>query len=330
MGVGFEDVVPQEAGRVKELASRLDDVGARAVSLAVGRLDWLAYPRHGHEDAWTPRVRETRRDFVREAVDALGKGKGGKREVTLVIDALAPRLLAERPEFAGRSAAGESSDGFAGVAAWEGELGDDLAGLAGDVARRYRPARIGVTELLFDDATFSEADLASYRAANGRTDWPRTGEGSIDADDASLGRWRTRVIRGVLERVKRAVEPVGCGLDMDVRAAWDRPEVGRAESGHGYEELLTAADRLVVWNYFALVGKGPEAGTELTRALRESLGDRFVSSTGLWAQGDGVLSPETMVQALAGTVDAGAPEVSITPASLMSAAHWDALAAWVG
>jgi hypothetical protein len=323
---GFEDVVTDEP-RWDEYARRLGEVRATAVSLGVGRVDWAAFPWGRYPDASASAVRDTGRDYVAEALAALARVPGHRRTVTLTIDALAPRLISATPRLAGTDAAGGRSELFASVSALDGgEVGRRIVEMTRDVCARYRPDRVALTELLFDHHTFGPEDLESYRRVARRRDWPRTADGTIDTADPSIGRWRSRAIASLLEQVSTVAAGYGVSVDMDVRAPWHDPDGDRALSGHDYGILLDSCDRLTIWNYFGLSDSGPGFGAEISRSLATRFPGRYVMSTGLWAQGEETVTAQDLARSLAAVQEAGAGAVSVTPASLMTAGHWSAVA----
>lgn len=329
IGLGFEDVIADEQ-RWQELGPQLSASGANAVSLAVGRVDWTAFAWEAHPEAAIDAVTDQGRDLVAETLTRVSSLMGAGTAVTLVIDALAPRLLAESPELAGVAEDGRRSEEFASVSALEsGPVGERLVALAEHLALRYRPDRIGLTELMFDASTFGEDDLASYRGDSGAQDWPRRADGSIDTEHPSLGVWRSSVLTTLLSRVREAVAAHGVAVEVDVRAPQDDPDGDRPLSGHDYEMLLTAVDRLMVWNYFGLHGLPPAFGGQLAASLERRFPGRCAISTGLWSA-DGVLTPGALADGLDAVSRAGSPAVAVTPASLLEAGHWRTLhAAWV-
>lgn len=323
---GFESVVAGSGSSVEwdEIVSLLDAAGATGVSLAVGRPDWVAFPWAEHPKSVSTQVQRDDADHIRTALEELPD----RLDVTLTIDAFAPRMLAEYPELAGADADGEASESFAAVSALDGgRVGDRIVDLASHLAQEYQPERIALTELMFDDATFSEEDLAHFRRHTGESDWPRLDSGDIDTDADIIAQWRSESLTRLLERVADAVHEHGVAVDMDVRAPQDDPDSDRRLSGHNYEMLLDAADRLVVWNYPGLSsndGSVAHSG-EVSRILNEKYPERIVISTGLWADGDSTLSPKELAEVLRVVEDAGATAVSVTPASMLSDRHWDAL-----
>lgn len=324
MGFGFEDVVVERAGW-PSARSRLTRARATAVTLAVGRADWLGFPWDAAAGWESSLVAETGRDFVREAVSALDGFA-----ITLVIDALAPRAIRRDPAIAGRSVDGRPSAEFLSVSALDGGyFGAHLENMCREVARRYRPARIGLTELMFDDATFGSQDLAHFTAHTGRTGFPVDRNGRVHIDHPAVHRWRSEALARLLGRISAAVARYGVLVDMDVRVNWENADGDRADSGHDYGLLLGSVDRIAAWNYFALGNGDPTYGAKLITSLRRRFGDRAVMSTGLWGRRGTVVSARDMGAGLRAVAAAGGRAVSVIPASLMSDDHWRALGrAW--
>ncbi len=331
IGVGFEAL-----GDVHTLEDRLDEVGAAGVSIAVGRPDWVAFAWEEQPDATA-----SRDDRVAHAIEHLGtRADGTPREVTLVIDALAPRLIADDEDLAGVWPDGEVSDLLPGATAWaQGEVGERIGALCGTLAQRYSPDRIALTELLLD-ATFSDVDLAAYRAATGARDWPRTRVGAIDTAHPSLDRFRADAATALTERCAERARPHGAEVDVDVRVNWDAPGSDRLDSGHAYDRLLDAGGRLTLWNYFALNDRAPADSAALAEGLARRFGpdlEHVTVSVGLWAGSggdnaaanaiDGVVTPAAMAAGVEASLTHGVRRVSVTPASLMTDEHWAALAA---
>ncbi|QGU03489.1 hypothetical protein [Corynebacterium comes] len=323
---GFEDVANEDV-HWPSVRARLAEVGATAVTLAVGRADWLAFPWASASKWESSAVAGTGRDFVAEALAELDG-----LAATLVVDALAPRAISLDPGIAGRTADGESSPDFLSVSALDGGyFGTHLEAMCREVARRYRPERIALTELMFDDATFSRDDLAHFVRHTGRPGFPLAKNGEIDVNHPDIHRWRCESLVRLLGRVSGQVAEFDVRVDMDVRVPWGNPDGDRADSGHDYALLLESVDRIVVWNYFALADADPSYGADLTRSLLRRFGDRFVISTGLWSREDGVVSPEDMTTSLRAVAAAGGRSVSVIPTSLMAEEHWEALAElWAG
>ena len=284
VSVGFEDVVT-EAARLPDLRKRLDEVGATGVTLSVGRPDWTAFPWPRMPDAECSEVRRTGRDFVAEAIKVLATDRAGRtRTVSLVIDVLAPRMLAADPSLAGVDPDGKRSECYGSLtASTAGPIAKRVLSVAAVVSQRYRPATVGVTELHFDEATFGTDDLASFRTQSDQPDWPRSSDGKIIIAHPLVAAWRSRAVSRFVAQAAEAARRGSVRLEMDVRVSWEQPAVGRPESGHDYGLLLAAADRLVLWNYFGLYRR-PAAGSQaLAAAIEARAPRRTVMSVGLWA-----------------------------------------------
>ncbi|WP_143556999.1 hypothetical protein [Serinibacter salmoneus] len=358
VSLGFEDVAGQDRPDLTQIADELAAVEATAVHLAAGRVEWTTFPWPDHPEAWSAAVSEAIEeggsgDLLGEAITHLAGGGletqdaspgGPEREVVLTIDALVPSLIAQDATLAGVTANGEASDLFASAAALaEGEVGDRLVAMAEHLARTYRPEAITVTELMFDDATFSEQDLALYRRMTGESDWPRDDGGAIDEEAAEIGAWRSQVLADLLTRMRERVAPHGVALAVDVRADWEDPVRGRAQSGHDLTILGDAVDRFILWNYPGLVGRTGAESADLTAGLAAGGvdPDRVTVSVGLWAaqgegagvdadlassqSGDGVLPVAQFADAVAASATSGVTAVAVTPRSLMTPGHWEAL-----
>lgn len=322
---GFEDVVT-DTPRWAYFGEQLRRSNANAIAISVGRTDWAAFPWPKHPDSVSSNVSQTGKDYVEEAIKSLRPHLSGKQWLTLTIDTLAPALLTAKPALAGVNPAGAKSTSFPSVSALAtGEAGDRIVDLAMEICSRYKPDRISLTELMFDDYTFGDEDLTSYENHTGRRDWPRASNGQIDTQDPSLGAWRSTSLATLLARVKTVAAVHGTELDMDVRTSWAEPGQGRPLSGHDYPLLLSESDRIIVWNYFAINGSTPEYAGQVGASLKERFPGRFVMSTGLWAQ-DGAVTARQLESSLAAVARAQVEAVSVTPASMLTDAHWDVLA----
>ena len=307
LGLGFEDVIePVPSGR-------FDEVAADAIGITAGRVDWTAFPWPGHDDAWSPWVVETGRDYVAEAIAA-----AGGRRVSILVDVMAERWIQREPAIAGVDALGERSLEFASVSSLDGAVGDAIVGLVAEVAARYRPHAVALTELFLDRWTFGDDDLARYLAFTGASDWPRRWSGAIDDEHPSIGAWRSDAVTRLVRRCADAARARAAQLHVEVRAQWDGPTTA---DGQDYAALLGEADRLVVWGYFALAGRDPAA----LEALARDAPAGSTVSVGLW----GGVTPTTLRRALEAAGRGGAASVEVVPMSLMTDELWRTLrVAW--
>jgi len=313
----------------------LDRAGVNAVELNAGRVEYTAFDWDDHPDA----AAEPGTDHLAVAARALGQGPdGARRDVGLIVDAYVPRWLEQDPSLAGRSPDGQPAEYQASASALaKGPVGDRLVDYVVELGRRYEPAQISVTELFLDRYTFGDDDLALYREMTGAQDWPRDESGAVEEDAPALGSWRSDVLAGLLTRMRTGLDEVQRGdtarvaLSMEVRVDWDDLARGVPSSGHDYEVLLTAVDRLTVWAYFQPSGRDVSSVEALTAALAGAGFDmsRITVSVGLWAGSSAStarISPEVMARAATLAATNGVRAVNVTPLSFMTDEHWSALA----
>ncbi|MEL7975235.1 hypothetical protein AAG589_05180 [Isoptericola sp. F-RaC21] len=318
----------------------LDAAGANGVDLNAGRVEFTAFDWPAHPEA----AAEPGADHLARAARALHEAADGTtRQVGLIVDAYVPAWIAADPSVAGVSADGTTAKYQASASQLDhGAVGDRLVEYVAALGERYDPSQIAVTELFLNRYSFGDDDLDLYREMTGADDWPRDAGGAIDEDAPELGAWRSQVLAGLLGRMRTALDAVRGGdgeqiqLAMDVRVDWDDPAAGAASSGHDYQILLRAADRLVVWAYVGPQDRSPADVERLTAAL-EAAGfgmSRFTMSVGLWAGSADADPPQAIPPALmAETVRAagthGVEDVNVTPYSHLTAGHWSALrSAW--
>jgi hypothetical protein len=325
INLGFETVTADQP-TLEHLQGKLNEAGASAISLSVGRLDWTAFPWSRYPQARSGPVKRTGRDFIADAIQTLGHDDAGrKRKITLTIDGLVPGWISTDPGIAGVKPDGSRATDFPSLTALtKGPVGDRLVTLASDIVRRYKPDTVDLTELMFDDNTFGSADLASYRSSTGAKDWPRRADQSIDTGSPTISQWRSTALAALVARVRDAAHAGGATLDMDVRAPWDGAGGDRADSGQDYTLLAQAADRLAVWNYFDINARPASYSADLARSFTQRFGSRYVMSVGMWAS-NGSIPPTDLAEALSASIDGGAPAVAVTPASLLNDAAWDAV-----
>jgi hypothetical protein len=332
VSLGFEDVVVETdpAATWATLRSRLDASHVNMVQLAAGRIEWTAFNWSAYPEA----AADPGTDHLAAAIRALTpRADGARRQVTLTIDALVPAMIAANPQLAGRAADGRRSTSLpSATALHDGIVGDRLVAFARELALRYRPQQIAITELVFGDETFGADDLALYRRMTGAKDWPHTDNGAIATDAAAIGRWRSAVIYDLLARIRRALDQVTpqvghrVWLAQDVRVNWAHPSAGRPESGADYRILNQSADQLVLWAYFGTQGRSTADVGRLVAALGSG---RFTVSIGMWSGTDetAVLTTSQLAGALVAARSAHA--LNVTPQSLLSADDWRAIAsAW--
>ena len=322
------------------VARRLDQVQATSVALNAGRVEFTAFDWPAHPDV----AAESGTDHLAVAARRLRVGADGReRRITLVVDAFIPEWIKTDPSVGGVGAAGQRGPYTASASQlYSGAVGDRLVAYVTALGERYDPSAIELTELFLSRYTFGADDLALYRQMTGATDWPRNPDGTIFEDDPSVGTWRSEVLAHLLSRMRTALDSVrdGAGADidliMDVRVDWDDPAAGRPFSGQDYGILLAAVDQLQLWAYLGSPTEAERPPSDigvLTGTLQEAGLDmsRLIVSVGLWSGADdeqppGRLTPTTLAEAAVAAEQHDVRAASVTPYTLMTDAHWVALA----
>lgn len=287
-----------------------------AVNISVGRPDFIAFPSSNNEEWWGAGVRPGE-DRVEDIIQRLSGNSD--REVGLTIDVLAPRLVAQNSDYQGKFTNGQAAEDFpSAVALHEGVIGERITSLCAEASKRYAPDYIALTELI-GDSFFNDADEDLFRTMTGESGFPRDDEGNIKVADDTLNDWQSRIITDVITRCHDAS---GVPIEMDARVDFEHPGANRFDSGHRYEDILATGSRLSLWAYAALEGEPPEAIGELIDGLRQRFNDeelaRFTVSVGLW----GDASPEEVQKSLS---QGAGMNMSVTPLSMMTDRHWEAL-----
>jgi hypothetical protein len=213
----------------------------------------------------------------------------------------------------------------------DGAFGARLVEMVEDLAARYPIEAVNLTEATYGDASFGAADLASFRALTGRRDWPRDARGHVDLESPEVWEWKSMLFERFVAKAARAVRRHGKQLYVDVAASWkDLSRDGR-DYGQDYARLLRVADRIVVWDYFALEGLPPSASGDLARHLAESFPtSHFDVSIGLWGKDGTVVGPAEFDAALEAALAGGATQVWVTPNDQVTDEHWASIVRRLG
>jgi len=188
---------------------------------------------------------------------------------------------------------------------------------------------------MYGNYTFGPADLQHFIASTDSKTWATTADGKIDTTHPALGRWRSAIIAQFLNAARQSVANTGTDISIDVRTSPDTPTTGRAESGHDLTILSPTTDRITIWNYFGLNAYPPQRTRDIVEKLDATqLPEPYVLSIGLWntptqAEPGTEVSPDALATAVSSIPDLAHTSVQVTPASLMTSEHWDALSqAW--
>jgi hypothetical protein len=111
-----------------------------------------------------------------------------------------------------------------------------------------------------------------------------------------------------------------------VAASWSDLTLDGKDYGLDYARMLSHADHLVVWDYFALEARPPAASKDLAARLAAVLpADRWTISLGLWGPGGTTVAPPDMTAAISAALEGGAHRIWITPSNQITESSWDAL-----
>ncbi|MGA2762915.1 MAG: hypothetical protein ABSG17_06090 [Spirochaetia bacterium] len=305
------------------LEKRLISAHANTVALGAGRPDWTYFKWRWHRGSWSSDVRDTAVDFLRRDARRFGRWA----EVDAVVDVLAPRYVSAHPGAAAVSWRGVRSKALVSTTQLvNGEPGNLLVEMVGYIAGHYPVNSVSLTELDYYIDGYGEDDAASYRLFTGRTDWPRSADGSINIDDPSIGTWRSHEVGLFLKRAASAAHAHGKRLYLDVQVEWDHLERAGSSHGQDYAVMLESADRLVVWDYFGLAGRPAGYTTEVARSLLKLGADKVILSVGLWPREGSPISPDALTIALRSGLAEGISHQWVTPSRFLTEDHWRALA----
>jgi len=299
------------------------------IGIGAGRTEWTYFRWAGHEDRWSNHQKGEPKDLLLTASQEL-HDKGFK--VAAFIDLYAPKWIRTHAGSGAIQADGTAHPEQVSLTELaEGAFGDLAVEMVGYVASHYPVDAVDVTEAAYHQTSFGPADLASYTKATGRAAWPRDWRGRVDVDDPSIWTWKSALLEKFVARAAAAAHQHAKPLYLDVAASWKDLRRDGKDHGHDYARLQRVADRLVVWNYYALEGMPPAASRELAERLASTLEPgRWTMSLGLWGRDGKPISPDDLAAALAASVEGGARHIWLTPNDQISDAHWNAtLRSWL-
>jgi hypothetical protein len=299
---------------------------AETIGVGAGRVEWTYFRWKGHEDAWANHQRgEPELDLLGEATRAF-RDQG--LEVAAFVDLFAPTWIRNHPGSGAVDAAGKVSAEQVSLAELaDGPFGARVLEMIEFLAANYAIDAIDVTEAAYGQTSFGAADLASFRALTGRRDWPRDARGRVDTEDPAVWDWKSTLFERFVSRAAAAVRRHGKRLYVDVAASWkDFGREGR-DFGQDYDRILRHADRIVVWDYFALEHLPAVASGQLARHLAARYPTSHVDlSIGLWGDRGAAVGPAELAVALDAALAGGATQVWVTPNDQITDAHWAAVA----
>ena len=299
------------------------------IGIGAGRTEWTYFRWAGHEDRWSNHQKGEPKDLLLTASQEL-HGKGFK--VAAFIDLYAPKWIQMHAGTGAVQADGTAHPEQVSLTELaEGKFGELVLEMIEYIAANYPVDAVDVTEAAYRQTSFAAVDLASYRKATGRDAWPRDWRGRVNVDDPSVWAWKSSLMEKFVERAAAATHRHGKPLYLDVAASWKDLRRDGKDHGQDYTRLQRLADRLVVWNYYALEGLPPSASRDLAARLAATLEPgRWTLSLGLWGRDGKPVPPDDLTAALAASIDGGARHIWITPNDQISDAHWNAiLRAWM-
>ena len=305
-----------------------DARGVKLVAVGAGRPEWTYFRWEGHRERWSSTQSGERGDVLNQTALALRRYG---HETAAIVDLYAPGTIKARPDLAAVRFDGlKSPEQVCFTELVDGAYGRDVLEMVRALARKYPFDAIALTELSYRSFCFDDRCLASYRKASGRPRWPLDRSGTANTDDPSIWKWRSEKMEGFLREIARAVHAEGKKLYVDVPVSWTDLSRRGKDSGLDYELVLRHADRIIVWDYFAMENRDPAVSEEIARDLSARFPpDRVFLSIGLWAPG-GSVDPRSLRSALEHSLKGGIQNIWITPNYLLTAAHWSAVTAALG
>jgi poly-beta-1,6-N-acetyl-D-glucosamine synthase len=314
---------------VRKVMDRPEISRARVIGVGAGRPEWVYFRWVDHADAWANHQNGAKTDLLLGAARTFHKE--GFR-VAAIIDIYAPKYIQQHGEAAAVRFDGQASPEQVSLTELvEGAYGERVLSMIEYVSANYPLDIINLTELSYYDYSFSKNDLASFKRASGRKDWPRDRKGLINKDDPSVWDWKTTMMERFLEKAAVVVHRNGKEFYVDVPVSWKDFKRNGREAGLDYRRVLKHADKIIVWNYYYLENLPPTVSEDLARYLAANYPlSGFYVSIGLWGKKEHV-DPASFKTAVESTLRGGAAQIWITPNDLVTAKHWEGmLPSWKG
>ena len=310
-------------GEVAAWEQKMQAARINLVALAAGRTEWTYFKWNGHEADWSSSIADTGIDIL--ADDSARYGQWA--QINAVIDVYAPNYIIAHPDKAAINVLGQRSPNLVSTAELvNGEFGQKLLNMVAYIAANYPNVdSISITELSYRIDGYGPDDLVLYKAATGRTDWPRQSNGQVDIDDPSIGNWRSAVLGQFLGRAAALAHLYGKQLYMDVGVSYGNLNLMTNNKGTNYNVMLQNVDKIVIWDYFGEDGYPPEYTRDIAQFLTQFGPGRAILSVGLWGANGAVVSVVDFKTAILASQAGGMPNIWVCPGSMMSADHWQVL-----
>jgi hypothetical protein len=311
MAVSRPEVLPLE--------HKIENSGMNMVSLGAGRLDWTYFKWVGHLNNWSSDVKNTGIDFLSEDSSRFAAWV----HVDAAVDALSPLYIKQNPQAAAISWDGKPSPQLVStMQVVHGQYGQLLLQMIQYIAANYPVDSISINEMFYHQDGYGPDDKAAFMAYTGQSDWPRTASGAIDINDPAIENWRTYELNIFLSLAHDICSKYGKQFFFNVPVSLDA--VGTPSSGYGVQldKMFTNVDKLIIWGYFDLDSLAPENLQNTASNLKQYDPNRIIFLIGLWNKQMQAISAEKLQQAITALQNGGITNIWITPASLMTDAHW--------
>ena len=307
---------------VLPLEQKIEQSGMNMVSLGAGRLDWTYFQWAGHLNNWSSDVKSTGIDFLSEDSSRFAAWV----HVDAAVDALSPLYIKQNPQAAAISWDGKpSSELVSTMQVAQGQYGKLLLQMIQYIAANYPVDSISINEMFYHEDGYGPDDKAAFLAYTSRQDWPRTASGAIDINNSAIENWRTFELNTFLSQVHDICSKYGKQFFFDVPVSLDSS--GTPNSGYGVQldKMFSHVDKLILWGYFDLDTLPPENLQNTANTLKQFDTDRIIFTIGLWNKQEQAVSADKVARAITALQNGGVTNIWITPASLMTDAHWSAI-----
>ncbi|HVM73115.1 MAG TPA: hypothetical protein VMT91_15230 [Anaerolineales bacterium] len=308
---------------VPQWEQNMKSAGINMVFLNAGRTEWTYFKWSGHNANWSSDVTSTGIDFL--ADDSTRYGQWA--QVSALIDILSPNYISAHPDKAAINASGSPSSDLVSTAELvNGAYGQSLLDMVSAIAANYPSVgSITIAELAYHVDGYGADDLALYKAATGKTDWPRNSDGTININDSSIGNWRSAAIGQFLGRAAALAHQNGKQLYVEVGVSVNSLSTATNNYGTNYSVMLQNVDKLVVQGYFGVDGYAAKYCGSIAQYLAKLGTSKTILAIGLWNSSGSAVSSTDLNTAITSSQSGGMPNILVTPESLAASSHFQVL-----
>ena len=308
---------------VLPLEQKIENAGMNMVSLGAGRVDWTFFMWSGHLNDWSSDVKDTGIDFLADDSSRFGSWA----QVDAAVDALSPIYITQHPQAAAISWDGKPSTQLVStMQVVQGQYGQLLLQMIQYIAANYPVDSISINEMFYHLDGYGPDDKVAFMAYTGLKDWPRTSNKTIDINDPVIEDWRTFEMNIFLSQVHTICSKYGKQFYFDVPVNLDADGIPNGGYGVRLDKMFTNVDKIIIWGYFDLDLMAPEKLENTASSLKQYEPERTIFLIGLWNKQMQAVSPDKVERAIIAVQNGGLANIWITPASLMTDAHWSAIA----